>query len=204
MLPGSLREDLVHAKATEILAAIANFRGTPNDSAVLSSLAQDMHTLVNKHPSEPVQRVSAEQRVPKPAPTPTLPPPDTSPVHPTESRARARRARMRAQTQDKNRTAAGITAATQYVRVPKSKQRAKDRVFNEYVGRCYTDSDDGKKFQITKIVFPREFKKDKFFIPYFKYYDMSLHPTPPSHETDYEHTPCREMIRWDRKIKKFC
>jgi hypothetical protein len=46
-LPGSLREDLVHAKATEILAVLASFQGTPNDSAALSSLAKDMHRLVD-------------------------------------------------------------------------------------------------------------------------------------------------------------
>ena len=32
---------------------------------------------------------------------------------------------------------------------------------------------------------------------------MNLHTKPPSHETDYEHTPCREMIRKDRKTKTY-
>ena len=199
-LPGSLREDLIYAKATDILAALNNFHGSPEDSAALSSLAQDMHTLVDKHPSGQVQRVSTEQRVPM-QPSPQIAPPPVSPnAHPTDSRARAKAKAA----SDKKRKAKGLTVTTQYTRVPKSKQLAKYRVFHQYVGLCYTDSDDGNKYQIESIVWPKNCKKDKFFIPYFQYYDMNLYSKPPSHESDFDHTPCTEMIRWHRKSGKFC
>ena len=213
-LPGSFREDLVYAKATDILSALAIFKGTPEDSATLSLLAKDMHALVNNHIPGPVQRVSpestaeqrvspestAEQRVPMQVSPPVPSSPDAPSVHPTESRARTRAKAV----SNKKKGKATLPAATQYIRVPKSKQRAKDRVFHTYVGRCYTDLDDGTKFQIQSIVFPANVKKDKFFVPFYKYYDMDLHTKPPTHETDFEHTPCDEMIRWDRKTKTYC
>jgi hypothetical protein len=33
---------------------------------------------------------------------------------------------------------------------------------------------------------------------------MDLHSKPPSLETDFEHTTCHEMIRWDKGSKKYC
>jgi hypothetical protein len=59
--------------------------------------------------------------------------------------------------------------------------------YNSFVGRTFTD--DNCTWRIAGIYRDRNSP-----IFYFRYYNMSLHPTSPLDDYDYEHTPCHEMI----------
>jgi len=205
-LPGSSREEILYDKMSSVLTVLQNYQGSPADSTALTSLAHDIRLLTDQTTPTAEQRVLSEQRqnnapavqrvLPAP-PTDEIVPPPLNTAHPTDSRARAR-AKAAA---SKKRNTAHLSASSQYTKVPKSQQRAKDKIFLQYVGRCYTDTDDGKRFQISGIVFPTQCKKDKYYVPFFQYYDMALHTVPPAHESDFEHTPCHEMIKYDSKTK---
>jgi hypothetical protein len=59
--------------------------------------------------------------------------------------------------------------------------------YNSFIGRTFTD--DNCTWRISGIYRDRNSP-----IFYFRYYNMSLHPTSPLDDYDYEHTPCHEMI----------
>jgi hypothetical protein len=108
--------------------------------------------------------------------------------HPTASRAKAKKKEAR-------------TTVPQYDKLSKSELSTKEKLYADYLGRCYTDSEDGHQFQITAIVTHTGSKKDKSRILFYSYYDTNLHATPPTTEDDFEHTPCIEMTRRKRNDK---
>ena len=183
-LPGSLREDIIYAKLIEVQNALSNSSDTSVDSATFASLANDLAALTQKY-SATEQRVPPAERAP---PAEQRVPQSEALSHPTASRAKARKKEAR-------------TAVPQYDKLSKSELSTKEKLYADYLGRCYTDSEDGHQFQITAIVTHTGSKKDKSRILFYRYYDTNLHATPPTTEDDFEHTPCIEMIHRKRNDK---
>jgi hypothetical protein len=66
----------------------------------------------------------------------------------------------------------------------------------KYVGKYFTDEQDKQavlKFQVTKIVTPKNFKKPD--VPFFMYFDTEKYTSAPLLQEDYEFTPCAEFVK---------
>jgi len=202
-LPGSTKEELIYEKAEEILAQLQIIPTSSSDPSLLQ-LSSDMHSLLRIFS---LTHTSQEQRVekvpivlvsPTPAATPLLPPISNSPsptgieIHPTDSRARARRQ----ETRDRN------TAADVYYFLAKKDCPRDYLIFFDYLGKEFTDTDDDLHFQLTNIVVPAaQPKKGAALTPFFRYYDTDKFVSSPLLESDFEHTPCAEFIKFRRSTK---
>jgi hypothetical protein len=121
--------------------------------------------------------------------------PDHQTDHPTEPQTRAAK---------KKSSRAASSDSNQYKLAKKQTVPKQEQVFYDYVGRSFTDTDDHSHFQITRIVVPtKPPAKNKKRVLFFQFFDTNKFTAAPLDENDYEHTPCREMIRWNSKTKEF-
>ena len=186
-LPGASTNELIYDKLTAVTTLLSNFPRTPDNNAALTSLAADLAALTKTH-SAGEQRVptlssdsaTPEQRVPSDESSATT-------AHPTASRAKTRRR--------------AVALTLLYEKLSKAELTTKERPFLGYIGRCFTDKEDNHTFQIASIVIPTGTKADKPRVLFYRYYDMHLHALPPTDEADFEHTPCKEMMRTRRDGK---
>ena len=207
-LPGSSREDLLYAKASDIYSHLQSSADAKTNST-LCQLASDMHALmlqVQQQPQQQQQRVlpveidpCTTQQAQRVLPV-EIDPCKTQPAqrvgeaatyHPTSSRSRARKKASRQHAEQ----------ADKYTTQAKLRYMATHRVFFDYVGKGFTDTDDNIHFQITKVVIPIQSPKGKAVRPFYRYFDTAKFTSAPVLEADYEHTPCAEMIIWSRKDK---
>ena len=186
-LPGSTTPEIIFFTAEKILHELSS--RSDLDTALLSQLAGDMHTLVEKF--SPTDS-STEQRVATPA-TLTLPmsvsPPPTvlfqEASHPTDSRTRARKALL---------SPSSDNCQQQYTFVSRNACSHHEQHFFDYIGKSFTDTDDNLHFQITKIAILQHAttKHPKLF---FRYFDTAKYSSPPSLASAYEYTPCSEFVK---------
>jgi hypothetical protein len=117
--------------------------------------------------------------------------------HPTEPKSRAEKKKS-------SKNSSSSNSNNQYKLAKKNSVPKPEQAFYDYVGRSFTDTDDMMHFQIARIVTPIKPSATKNRqVLFYQYFDTSKFTAAPIDENDYEHTPCSEMIRYNRKLKQF-
>ena len=203
--PGASKEELIYDKQVELLAKL---------DAIQISIAHNP-----THANDPsLQQLIADARTSIPAPSQRVADPapsqrvvsDIPPAHPTESTARERRAIIAA---EKAQQTANPTDHF-YKPLPRNKAVKPHLPFFDYKGRCFTDTADKTHFQITDVVIStaagvpstKRGRKGKIPVatPFFKHFDTKLYSSAPLRTSDYEYTPCEEIVAWHKTRKSFC
>ena len=219
--PGASTQELLYNKQVEIASKldamqiiILNNPNYAHDPALQQLLAGIRATEIAQAfaspdaPAPSVTEPAPTQRVAVPAQSQRVA--DTTPApHPTESTARQRQRIKAAETKELREN----PNAHFYKPMPRISLVKKFKPFYDYRGLCFTDTMDKQRFQITDIVTPTAPKvkrvkrgrenRQPVAVPYFKYFDTSKFTSAPLRTTDYEFTPCVEIVGWDRTAKTF-
>jgi hypothetical protein len=192
-LPGSSKEEILFDVLQTISADLKNPAVSPGPTS--EKLISDIDSLKShflKIVPAQEQRVVAtpsNSTPPEPLIISTSLAPSTTPEtpHPTDSRARAKKASARSEKilEDTYRPLTR-TGASQH-----------ERIFFDYIGKSFTDTDDDLHFQVTKVVIPKS--PSKSTTPLFQYFDTSKFPRAPVLEQQFEYTPCSEFIKRRKK-----
>ena len=189
-LPGSSKEELIYAKADEILQILKN-RPTYPPNGTLSQLSTDLHAILASGRFTPTeQRVFPSSIDPLPTDLTSSSASLPGPSHPTDSRARQRRQDARALKLPKD----------QYTVLDRKSCSKKNLLYFGYLGQGFTDTDDRLHFQITKIVTLLS-SNAHHPTPFYRYFDTNKFKSAPTLESDYEHTPCSEFVKIRRHSK---
>ena len=170
-LPGSTTAEIIFYTAEKLLNELSSHSDT--DTTVLEQLANDMHILVKKFSTT---ESSSEQRVVTPTTLTSLPP-APAPSAPLLEIPHSHEFPL-----------------VQYTSVSRAQCPKQHQHFFNYIGKTFTDTDDGLHFQITKIVTLRT-SHQKHPTLFFRYFDTSKFSKAPSNEKDYENTPCSEFVK---------
>ena len=77
------------------------------------------------------------------------------------------------------------------------------RHYFDHINRRWKDTTTNERFKITAVVLPFKARGPGSATCYFKYFDTLAHNSPPNADSDYEYTPCSEILQSKSKYVEF-